>query len=158
MDKMIDAIAKAVNNLAEEGIKELRKVVEEFGSKKTTEVKQPNLIAQAIKNAKLTDEAFSKLGSKLAAEFQVAESTVSRWVSGVARPAPLLADTIVKYIEDYAEGWDVYDPKLSEETAASIKRGLEDDAAGKKTLEQLREEAYHEAELASVGIELPARI
>jgi hypothetical protein len=29
-------------------------------------------------------------------------------------------------------------------------------AAGKKTLEQLREEAYHEAELASVGIELPA--
>jgi len=36
---------------------------------------------------------------ELAAEFEIAESTISRWVNGVARPHPQVQQLIVSYIE-----------------------------------------------------------
>ncbi len=39
----------------------------------------------------------------LAREFEVADSTVSRWSNGVARPHPLIQKLIVKFIQRRAE-------------------------------------------------------
>ena len=51
--------------------------------------------------ANIVGEAFETLGAyqrDLADDFEVAESTVSRWARGIARPHPLIQRQIVQWI------------------------------------------------------------
>jgi hypothetical protein len=139
--KIINPAFKMARAIANEELKGLRKAFErqqdKLNAKKTVEEKPLSSIAQAIKDGKFAAKELESLAQKLAEGFQVAESTVLRWVSGVARPAPLLVDAIIDAINAYAEGLEATRELRSEgfakpeETAASVKRGLEDDAAGK---------------------------
>ena len=57
---------------------------------------------RAVFHQILKDKNLSKeIKAKLAREFQVADSTVERWINGVAKPHPLMQEAILKFIEEH---------------------------------------------------------
>ncbi|HWO18429.1 MAG TPA: hypothetical protein VNO30_06620 [Kofleriaceae bacterium] len=76
--------------------------------------------------AKILAASFEVLGTlqhDLAVEFEVAESTVSRWAKGTARPHPRIQKQVIRSLQRRAEK-PVARPRTTESTGSEIEKCL----------------------------------